>query len=265
MRKAHEDAKFFWILVAFRPATAHDAPVGFQIIPRYPSRTTMNADELIAEGEAIAKKCFLLTTEPRGEIVGHWGGTRSDIPDSFPPEVTQFTSRRHIATVSERLLADLGIDRLGATGLFEWEGVDGDPHLCVERDPRTSFGSFACDGDPLYATESSSFPPFEALCLHGSDRIANWLASLGLRRFEYWKVPRESIAGYLDTYEERLPLTQGSADVVVGGWHLMWPEDDYYVPAEMTYVMLTLRDAEPWYSVWYSPMSQGCYARAHIT
>lgn len=225
----------------------------------------MKPQDLISEGEAITKKCFLLNPSASGEIVGYWGGTRSDIPDSFPPVVTEFTSRRHLVTVAESLLKQLGIERLGPTSLYEWEDVEGDYHLNVERDYRTRFSDFTCSGQPLYATEVQSFPPLEALCLHGSQRVADWLASLGLERYEYWKVPRELTAEYKTHYRGQTPIMQNSADVVVGGWHMMWPEDDFYMPPEMTLVLLTLRDAEPWYSVWYSPMSQACFAKQHIT
>lgn len=225
----------------------------------------MNTEELIAEGEAIAKGCFHLTTKSEGEIVGYWGGRRSDFPEAFPTQVTHFTQRRHIVTISQRLLRELDVDSLGAVGLFEWEDVEGDLHLNVERDPRTEFDAFTCDGDPLFATEATSFPPFEALCLHGSERVAEWLRSFGLERFEYWKVPRDAIAGYREFYEAQLPLFLDSVDVVVGGWHLLWLEDDYYIPAEMKYLFLTLRDAEPWRSVWYAPLTQACFAREHIT
>jgi len=225
----------------------------------------MDQNQLITEGEAIAKPCFILTSQPQGEVVGYWGGVRGDIPNSLPPEVTRFVSRRHLVTVSDGLLVQLGIDRLGPISLFEWVDTAGKPHLRVERDPRIQFNSFTCSGEPLYATESSSFPPFEALCLHGSPAIAAWLASLGLQRHEYWKVPRDSISEYLAAYQHRFPLFEVSADAIVGGWHIMWPEDDFYMPAEMIQLMLTLRDAEPWYSIWYSPMSQGCFARMHVS
>lgn len=225
----------------------------------------MNTDDLIAEGQAIAKRCFHLSIQSQGEIFGYWGGRRSDFPEVFPPEVTRFSRRRHIVTISQRLLRELGLESLGAVGLFEWEDVDGNRHLNVERDSRTEFDTFICDGEPLYAIEATSFPPFEALCLYGSERVAAWLQSLSLERYEYWKVPRDEIAGYREFYEAQLPLFLNSLDVVVGGWHLLWLEDDYYVPAEMKYLFLTLRDAEPWYSVWYAPMTQACFSREHIT
>ena len=31
-----------------------------------------------------------------------------------------------------------------------------------------------------------------------------------------------------------------------------WPEDDFYCPPEVTRLFLTLRESEPWYSVWRS-------------
>jgi hypothetical protein len=227
---------------------------------------SMNGVELIAEGEAIAKRCFLLSADGPGEVAGYWGGERSDMPDALSSRVSaNFKSRRHIVTVSERLIDGIGVDGLGAVGLFEWVANDGRRTLRVEKSPQVTFDSISCDGVSLCARESTSFPPFEALCLYGSERVGDWLASQGLKRHEYWKVSADGVEEYAEAYREQWPVITGEADVVVGGWHAMWPEDDFYIPAEMNYLMLTLRDAEPWYSVWHSPMSQGCSAREHVT
>ena len=84
---------------------------------------------------------------------------------------------------------------------------------------------------------------------------------MGLARHEYWQVPRDQIKEYEDYQSKQSAYSHQGAYAIVGGWHLMWPEDDFYIPRELTFVMLTLHDAEPWYSVWYSPMNQGCFAK----
>ena len=48
----------------------------------------MTPDELIAEGEALVKRCFALSARGAGAVVGYWGGVRADLPEQFPPEVT---------------------------------------------------------------------------------------------------------------------------------------------------------------------------------
>ncbi|HEX6272775.1 MAG TPA: hypothetical protein VFZ53_07045 [Polyangiaceae bacterium] len=224
----------------------------------------MTSDELIADAEAIAKPCFTLAASGQGQVMGYWGGSRADLSDEFPPEV-KFERRRHIASVDGALLARLGTEAPALVSLYEWIDRDEDSHLVVETDARKPWATLGFSGEPLYATERVSFPPFEALCLHGSARVGDWLRSLGLGRYQYWKAPREIVEAYARTYQARLGELHAGADLVVGGWHDMWPEDDYYMPAEMTYVLRTLRDAEPWYTVWYSPMSRGCFARTHVT
>lgn len=232
----------------------------------------MTPDELIAEGIAITKKSFLLVPEASGPVVGYWGGSRSDISDSFantsdskPSRIPRYTDRQHIISVAESLLIALGIDRLGPVGLYEWQSTDKNHQLNVDRDPRRRFEDFTCTGQPLYAIEARSFPPIEALCLHGSDRIRAWLASMGLARHEYWRVPRDQIKEYEAYYSKQSAFSHQGAYAIVGGWHVMWPEDDFYIPPELNFVMLTLHDAEPWYSVWYSPMTQGCFSKKHFS
>jgi hypothetical protein len=38
------------------------------------------------------------------------------------------------------------------------------------------------DGEPLYGKEALSFPPLDAVCMHGSAAVEAWMASFGLRR-----------------------------------------------------------------------------------
>jgi hypothetical protein len=225
----------------------------------------MTPEELISEGQAIAKRCFVLSTRGTGAPAGYWGGSRSDIADAFPLEVTKFTRRRHIVSVGESLLALVGAEKLPSVSLYEWFDQEEESYLHVERGRPGEWSALRFDGDPLYATERTSFPPFEALCLHGSEQVAAWLSSLGLARHQYWRVPRDVVQEYERHYVARVEEIRQGADAIVGGWHEMWPEDDYYMPAEMTYVLKTLRDAEPWYTVWHSPMSKACFARIHVS
>jgi hypothetical protein len=68
----------------------------------------MTGDELIAEGDAIARRCFALAASGSGDVVGYWGGSRADISDRFPPETTAFSHRRHIVSVDGALLSRIG-------------------------------------------------------------------------------------------------------------------------------------------------------------
>jgi hypothetical protein len=225
----------------------------------------MTLDELIAEGESLARPSWVLRAQPtESGVVGCWGGGRGDMPDALPPEVAAFRGRRHIVTLSESLLADVGV-RQGPVSLFEWESVNGDRAPRVEADQRLRFRDLRFSGEPLFATPEPSFPPFAAVCLYGDGRVAEWLAGQGLTRHDYWQVTDDLQAQYTAEWERRSAFCRGAGDVIVGGWHFLWPEDDFFVPPELRLVALTLRDAEPWYEVWYSRPRLGFHARQRIT
>lgn len=225
----------------------------------------MTLDDLIAEGEALARRAWLLGPRPtESGVVGYWGGERADKPNTLPPAVTAYRACRHRFTLSESLLTDL-IARPGPLSLFEYETTGGDPHTRVEYDYRLHFADMRFTGEPLYATAARSFPPFPAVCLYGSDLVRDWLAARGLTRHEYWQVADDLEAGYTAEWAARSAFHAGAADVIVGGWHFLWPEDDFFTPPELRLVALSLRDAEPWYEVWYSRPSYGVHARVRVS
>ena len=57
-------------------------------------------------------------------------------------------------------------------------------------------------------------------------------------------------AQYDAEFSRRCPLYTGGVEVVLGGWHTTWPEDSFYLPREVTLVVWTFCEAEPWYEVW---------------
>jgi hypothetical protein len=240
--------------------------VGVATLPPTPRPTVMTLNELIREGEALSRKCFYLSRlyNIRG-VMGYWGGERSDITNWLEPGVTSFVSRRHIATVSESLFASLGIERLGPVGAFEWLDEEKNSFYRVEFDSRKKFDSFRCDGAPLYATEAMSFPPLAAVCLYGGEKIEQWLGEMGRQRFEYQLLLSEPMCEeYQAEFARRSVLKRDDVDIVVGGWHELWPEDEYYTPAELRLLYMTLRDAEPWIEVWHNPARASCFAKPRI-
>src|SRR5262245_9503524 len=135
----------------------------------------MTLDDLIAEGEALARPSWILRTQPtESGIVGFWGGERADVQHALPPEDTAFRGRRHLVTLGEAILAEIGV-RQGPVSLFEWESVTGGQAVRVEADYRLHFRDLRFSGEPLFATPEPSFPPFAAVCLYGSGRVAEWL------------------------------------------------------------------------------------------
>ncbi len=226
----------------------------------------MTVEDLISEGESLSRPAFLLRTALTDSgIVGYWGGTRADMPDELPPQLMAFSGRRHVFSLSEQVTSQVGITR-GPVSLFEWESSDdGELSYRVEADYRLRFEDLSFTGEPLYATPTTSFPPFAAVCLYGSERVGAWLRELGLGRHEYWRAPGDLESQYDATWQKRSPFIQQSADVVVGGWHFLWPDDDFFIPPELQLVALTLRGTEPWFEIWHSPRSQGWQAKPRIT
>lgn len=223
----------------------------------------MTISELIVEGEALARPSFLLrAAPPESGVVGYWKGACRNCRNESPG--ANLVERSHIVSISEELLSRLGIHR-GPISLFKVKVPTGNTSYRVESDPRLRFAEISCGGESLYASPSSSFPPFPAVCLYGSDRVAAWLKSLGLARHDYWRVPGELSQQYEAEWISRSPFYQQTADVVVGGWHFLWPDDDFFVPPELRLVALTLRDAEPWFELWFSPMSSGWTVKTRET
>jgi hypothetical protein len=77
-------------------------------------------------------------------------------------------------------------------------------------------------------------------------------------------VTNDLAAGYAAEWNRRSVFVQNGIDLTVDGWHFQWPEDDFFMPSQRQRVALTLRDAEPWYEVWYSRPRFGFDARARV-
>lgn len=227
----------------------------------------MTFEELIAEGESLVRPCILLTSSPSPRLGGFWGGERGDKPNALPPDATALRRRRHIITIDGALLAELGLPTTAPLSLFVAEHVDGNETYRIERSSSPKFGEISCTGVPLYAVRAVSFPPIEAVCLYGSAKVAEWMHDLGLARHQYADISGSQLARqYMDEFTERAPLYSRKADAIVGGWHMIWPEDDFFMPLEMRLVLTTVRDAEPYFEIWVADGIRGNYSvRSRIT
>lgn len=226
----------------------------------------MNLDDLVAQAQFLARPCVSLSEMGTGAVAGYWGGERSDFPNAVPPSATALRSYRHLVTVDAAWLDRVGIDgENGSIGLRLVETADGRTCTGMLRSP-APFAAIECDGLPLFAAMEVSLPPFAAICLYGDERVAAWLASLGLERHQYveasWQPQAEA---YEEFHFERSHLARDDIDVVIGGWHEFWMEDDFYLPLEMRLGLLTLRDAEPYYEVLCSAGHHNWTVREHIT
>jgi hypothetical protein len=212
----------------------------------------MTLAELIAEGEALARACSLLGEKPTDRVGAYWNGERGDRPNSVPPTATAVRSQQHIITIDKTLMNDLGMKSRYSPGLFEVDYVGRGDRPSVEVD-ETEFRDIPFTGIRLYATAGTSFPPFEAICLYGSGKVETWLRSKGLERYQYEYAAQEPLAEeYNAEFMRRSPLYTRGADAVVGGWHMMWPADDFFFPLEIRLVVLTMREAEPYWEIYTS-------------
>jgi hypothetical protein len=138
--------------------------------------------------------------------------------------------------------------------VYEEEDHEGTIHPTIYLPEAPPFSEIQCSGVPLFPRIERSFPPFQAVCLYGGEEVAAWLNSLGKKPWEYTHVANEIRSGYDAEYRSRSPLYTKGADVMLGGWHTIWPWDSFYMPAEMRLIAWTFRDAEPWYEVWLDQM-----------
>ncbi len=208
----------------------------------------MTLDDLLAEGERLAKPSLLLSPEPNGQpVVAYWGGQGRRGYSGRKDD-------RHKITFDCSWLSSVGADVEGSIGVF-----DVDKHwgwakpVHVDHQPGLKVADAGCsDGRALYGYERRSLAPLQAVCLYGSDRIMDWLTENEWKRTDY-DIAESSELGqeYQAVWSEQWPLYSKEYAAVLHGWHQQWPEDDFYMPAEMRLLLWTFWDAEPWLELWH--------------
>ena len=191
----------------------------------------MTADDLLAEGHDLARRCVYL--RPAGNQFAAWWTPRG---------ASGFTLE-----VGSEVLPD---------GVWNGPGV-----LQVHLTGANATASFAGgrtvqpmeEGLALHAHVAVSLPPAEALFMFGSPRVQEWLRSMewppeaGLND----NFPaRETVSLYEREFQAQLPLYSGSAHAVLGGWHFPWPDGDWQELLDAQLVLWTFAGAEPWVEVW---------------
>ena len=201
--------------------------------------------QLIAEAERLARPSFLLSrARSPADIVGWWRGMKR------PVEGRKDDTHR-ISIDCGRLPARSGPIE-GEIGVYDVAPRWNWPVPIHVEHVRTGTFDRVADATPLSGREALSLPPLEALCLYGGPPVEEWLASAGLERTDYEAAAALDVAReYQAHFHDHCPLYSVSGEVaaVLGGWHLMWPDDDFYIPAEMRLVVWTLWEAEPWIEV----------------
>lgn len=203
----------------------------------------MFADEIIAEGERLAKPSMLLDEKPSPTgVMAYWRGQGRNGYSGRPED-------RHRMTFDCAWLAQQGIRVSGSIGLYDVHSGWRIPFV-LDRVPSPLSDLGITGGTPLYGHEAMSIPPIEALCLYGGEPVERWLASQGLDRTDYDAAFNTDVGkAYNRVYQDRCPFFWNGPAAVLGGWHTIWPDDDYYLPREMRLVLWTFWESEPWIEV----------------
>ena len=212
---------------------------------------------LIKEAEALSLPCFDLIPASKGDqVVAHWGGRRSDLPEEFPEFVKAYKSQRHFLSIEQELFDQLGLKGRGPLALAIATTAEDDEQLQNVNVSTGKLSDVAFEGSiPLTAKPASSPPPLQALLLYGGSAVQEWLSTQNLNRWNYSDVSTEVENFYREFLNPRLPLFQDNPPFArIGGWHVQWPDDDFYIPREMRFMVWTFQGSEPWYEVFLSPL-----------
>lgn len=201
----------------------------------------MTGGELIDEGRRLARPCVYLRTT--GEhLAAIWGG-EGIVPCGEGPY-------RHWLSIDTRHITEGQSSRSGCLSIYTNE-EDCETGVVAVDDSRTL--PKVTEGLKLYAHHDSSFPPLEAVFKFGSSNLTQWLAS------NQWKPEwgcndnfpdRTPVDMYEREYRNRLPLFSGDAHVVIGGWHMPWPDEDWDDLVGQQLIAWTFAESEPWVEVW---------------
>jgi hypothetical protein len=221
-------------------------------------RTSTVAETLIAEGERLAKPCLLLQSVGSGPPVGVWRGEgQQPRPKGHEMETKKGVTSTHWITVDCAWLKKHQIVRFdGLLSVYERSFEYGKRRNFRALFQDTTVKLSSIKGELLYGVSGTSFPPFPALCMHGGPAIKKWLKSQGLRRIDYPNVTLNrtpEVLAYNREWLKRTPWFPEGEDgtaAVLGGWHIIWPEDDWYMPPDIQLAIWTLRGSEPWIEVW---------------
>lgn len=110
---------------------------------------------------------------------------------------------------------------------------------------------------PLTKHEFLAYPSIDHLFHYGDTAISTWLESCHWDTDEGYNdnFPDPAADRYDRWFQQQDPF-YNSDDVyfISHGWSFIWPEDDSILEwdPELDFTLITLKDAEPWYEVWFN-------------
>jgi hypothetical protein len=121
-------------------------------------------------------------------------------------------------------------------------------------------------GTPLYGIEKPSYPPLQILCLEGGPIVEDWLSELGMKKTDadhprVYDTPEGS--AYELFFQSHDPVILNNCFACLGGYHMTWPESETIYDHGKQFVLITIKDSEPWIEVW--PCETGYKAVWRVT
>ena len=203
----------------------------------------MTGEQLLEEGQKIARPCVYLNDVGEGEIAALWGG--AGVVES--PEGPY----KHWLSLDCQFLPQNPANLTGCLSIYtDEEDIEGG---IVAPDANISLPSAENGSIPLFGQKSLSLPPIDAVFQFGSAAVQDWLSSYG------WKPDwgyndnfkgRDIVAEYESAIQKVSPIYNASTFAQLGGWNIPWPEDDWDELLDQILLVWTFKDAEPWVEVW---------------
>ena len=118
---------------------------------------------------------------------------------------------------------------------------------------------------PLYSEPYTSLPPVDAVFFCGSDAIGEFLQQHDWPRNEPFNDNfADSIPGeYERIWQDNCPIYRSDLPLMSGGWHMPWPDGDWYEFVDAEQIAWTFLDSEPWVEVF--KLGDGYTVKQRIT
>ena len=192
----------------------------------------MTSEQLIAEGRKLQRTTVILTDRGTGTPSAKWYG--------FDQE-----GERGWLTVAAATIPKTPASVSGYLTLYTSAA-----HGRVE----TTRDWPSHEGLPLFAREENILPPIDAVFLLGSSDVGDWLKSNNWER-DWGCNDNFADSGIVDEYErvwyQEFPVYRDDVVAALGGWHMSWPDGDWFENVEKQLLIFTIRDSEPYVEAWF--------------
>lgn len=237
-----------------RPAEEFELGLRDELQARQEVAVKLEEFDQILQDEALrlSKPCmFLQQSDVSDATCGIWGG------NGVVPAPSRLW--RHVCSVNCDWFGTVGIPLRGWLSVYVSDKSSAVRAFCDEHRTFTPTQSDI----RLTGVPRLSMPPMQAICHFGGSNVDEWLRKRGLDRRDYdaFDLP-ELDENYTKNWQKTCPLYGDEADIVLGGWHLQWPDGKRYDKRPGTLCLTTFRDAEPWIEVWCESSGKlKCFAR----